>query len=303
MDVSVIIVNYNTAQLLSDCLVSVKEKTQDLSYEVIVVDNASTDNSCELVRERFPETKLIESDINLGFGQANNRGAEEASGAYLFFLNSDTLLLNNAIKILYDFIRSEPDCGACGGNLTNMEGNPIHSYSKNFPSPWSDLYRFAPILKKVFYGKSWQYNYGKKNKSVAYITGADLFMPRSLFTSLGGFDKAFFMYYEETELCWRIKQAGHRMYSVPQARIAHVKGASLEFLDGSREQVFRSKYRYLVKLYGRSGGKKAHILFGLYCTIKRSALRLLGRKKSLNYVKRMQQLDNTVYHQELIDNA
>ena len=127
MNVSIIIVNYNTSNLLKDCLCSIIEKTQFIEYEIIVVDNNSGDDSVAMVEQQFTNVKLIKNNINLGFGKANNIGYTYAKGKYLFLLNTDTLLINNAIKILFDFMEDpkHSSVGSCGGNLytNNLKTN------------------------------------------------------------------------------------------------------------------------------------------------------------------------------------
>ena len=126
--VSIIIVNYNTAELLNDCIDSVQSKTVNVDYEIIVVDNNSEKGSLDHLIEKYPTVNFIFSEENLGFGRANNLGATKARGKYLFLLNPDTLLVNNAIAILYDFMEVNPESGVCGGNLYKADNSPAISY-------------------------------------------------------------------------------------------------------------------------------------------------------------------------------
>ena len=129
MDVSIIIVNYNTLELTKNTIDSVNEKTKDLNYEIILVDNASTDGSVEFFEKEYKNKIIfIKNDENLGFGRANNRGIKIAKGKYVFLLNSDTLLINNAIKILFDFMEKNNNCGVCGGNLYTLTLQPTNSF-------------------------------------------------------------------------------------------------------------------------------------------------------------------------------
>ena len=133
MEISIIIVNYNTCDLTLQCLQSVYEKTVDVGFEVIVVDNASSDNSVEMIKKMFPQVKIIESVENLGFGKANNLGVKYANGDYLFLLNSDTILISNVIFEFYRFMQKSPQIAACGGNLIDASGNSCLLYTS--PSP------------------------------------------------------------------------------------------------------------------------------------------------------------------------
>ena len=129
MDVSVIMVNYNTLELTKNTINSVMEKTKDLNYEIILIDNASTDGSVEFFEKEYKDKIIfIKNNENLGFGKANNKGIEIAKGKYVFLLNSDTLLINNAIKILFDFMEKNKNCGVCGGNLFDIDLKPTHSF-------------------------------------------------------------------------------------------------------------------------------------------------------------------------------
>lgn len=225
MNVSIVIVNYNTSDLLDKCIASVMEKTKDIVYEIIVVDNASSDNSAIMMNQKYSAIKFIESRTNLGFGKANNLGASFASGKYLFLLNTDTLMVNNAIKVLFDFMEIEDNqnVGACGGNLFNLDLTPNFSYSLNFPS-LKNIFSYRSQLS--FLQNNESFNFSDQIKDVSLIIGADLFVRRSIFEKIQGFDPLFFMYVEDTELCYRIKQLSYRIVSVPQAKIIHLQGKS-----------------------------------------------------------------------------
>lgn len=275
-DVSFVIVNFNTREFVLDCLRSVYQQTNGVSFEIIVVDNASADGSSAAIRAEFPKVSVIDAGENLGFGRANNLGAERAAGDYLFFLNSDTVLLNDAASILLSFLSSRPSCGICGGNLEDARGRPTHSYRLALPSPLSDFERFIPDRMRDRLNRNWQYNHSGKPRRVGYVTGADMFMPKSIFRSVGGFDPRFFMYYEETELTHRVVSRGYEAYSVPEARILHHKGASLESLESSRSIVFESKLLYLRIVYGDVGAAVGHLAFAAYYRTRSLAMRIVG---------------------------
>jgi GT2 family glycosyltransferase len=210
IDVSVIIVNYNTRQLTCDCIASVIEKTVQVNYEIIVVDNASSDDSVDFIKNKFPVVKLIANPINEGFGRANNTGAKNAGGKFLFLLNSDTLLVNDAIDILHAFMQKDikKETGACCANLYTAE------------------------------------------KNVGMIIGAHLFIRKEIFELLEGFDPHFFMYLEDTDLCLRIKKAGYKLTSVPQAKIIHYQGKSS--LIGSKLIMESTSFIYYFKKHNSS---------------------------------------------------
>ena len=143
MNISIVYVNYKTARLILDSIKSVKEKTEDVDYEIIVVDNASGDGSLELIQKQYPEVICVQADENMGFGRANNLGMTYASGDCILFLNPDTILRNDAIDKLYAYLIEHPDVGACGGNLYDERGLPTTSFSRSFPS---FIWEFLSIL-------------------------------------------------------------------------------------------------------------------------------------------------------------
>lgn len=242
MDVSVILVNYNTLSMTRECVSSVLKHTKDLLYEIIIVDNASIDGSKEYF-EKQSEIKYIYSPNNLGFGRANNLGVEVAVGRNILFLNTDTLLINNAIKHLSDYIDANPSVGACGGNLFTKELKPAYSYDVWFPSVLTSLNGLLHgFLSRVFAGESANFNYSNGPKDVAYITGADLMVKRDVISRLRvAFNPSFFMYYEDTELCYRIHKLGCQIVSLPDAKIIHLSGGSMVTKDQKNAQVLESR--------------------------------------------------------------
>lgn len=244
MDVSIIIVNYNTKLLLINCLASVYEWTKGLTFEVIVVDNASNDDSEREICKRYSRVKWINSGDNLGFGKANNLGANYAQGEYLFLLNSDTLLLNNAVRIFFDYAEShkQEPIGALGSWLLDSHENPNNSFG------------FFPCVKNEF-----RYLMGKfrlptqeditAEKEVDYVTGADLFIKKSVFEELGGFDKNIFMYYEETDLQYRMANKGLFRKIIAGPRIIHLEGGSFEKhgLSFNRFMMAQTSYNYYLR--------------------------------------------------------
>ena len=257
MDVSIIIVNYNTLGLTSDCIESIVDKSSDLEYDIILVDNASTDSS-KAVFSQDPRVRYIYSDRNLGFGRANNLGIREATGRYLFFLNSDTILLNNAVKYFFDFCEKNPEhkIGALGAVLKDRNLRNIHSYGR-FITPLGEI---VEVLGKYFrFLKKRNHLYPasvQQPKQVDYITGADLFVPRTVYDELGAFDPAFFMYCEEVDWQFRMSKAGYERLIIDGPEIIHLEGGS----DPSNTRswsfnrccnLLKSKFKYVRKYYGR----------------------------------------------------
>ena len=257
VDVSIIIVSYNTAELLENCINSIVEKTQNISYEVIVVDNDSCDNSIPLLYEKFDWVKVIVSKKNLGFGRANNLGIEVASGRNILFLNSDTILINNAIKILSEFVDGKNGVGACCGNLFDANCLPTQSFTRIFPGIiWELNYITLNIFPKLFYGKNLHFNYSGKNIKVARVSGADMMVPKRVLDVIGSFDPAFFLYSEETDLAYRITRSGYKIMSIYDAQIIHLEGQSCSFSLKktrwgmvSRNLFLRKRYKFTFLVY------------------------------------------------------
>lgn len=246
MDVSIIFVNYKTKDLTINAIKSVVEKTQGIDFEIFVVDNNSQDGSIEAIEKKFPQINIIKNTANTGFGAANNIAIKRAKGKYILCLNTDTLLINNAIKIMYDFMEKEDskNIAVCGGTLYNENSNYIMSYA-NFPNLFNSL-SFSWILKRLF-----PMIRNKKEptniKEVDFITGADIFFRKSILDKVGLFDETFFMYAEEVDLCKRIKNEGYSIKIIPQAKIIHLEEkSSKNFWENSRMRV-KSKYLYARK--------------------------------------------------------
>lgn len=269
MDVSIIIVNYRTADLVIDCIHSIFSQNSGVDFEIIVVDNASGDDSAHKIEACFGERiRVIRSPENLGFGKGNNLGAQYAVGRYLFLLNPDTYLLNDAVRILADYMDAHSEVGVAGGNLFFPDGSPAPSFSRSFDVPEREEKQAA--WRSIIGGKLREklgvhkkeahlatFNDSGEDIPVGYIFGADMMVRHDVFRKLGGFDPDFFMYAEEEELSWRISRAGYRIMSVPRAQIVHLEGASTSTSGGFSERQFRmrmsGKLIYYAKCYGEAG--------------------------------------------------
>ena len=232
LDLSVIIVSYNTRLVTLKCLRSIFEYTRGLSFEVIVVDNGSSDGSTDMLRrfKRKNPLRLIASKKNLGFGRANNRGAKIARGKYLVFLNSDTLLTTNSLKISLEEAKKIKLLGAYSCRLLNADGT-IQPTGGFFPTPariltWQLFLDDLPLIKYWFRPVhptvSW---YGEKIE-LDWLTGAFMLIPRKIFALVHGFDEDIFMYVEDTDLCYRLRQLGRIAVYSPTTAIIHLGGAS-----------------------------------------------------------------------------
>ncbi|MCQ2577005.1 MAG: glycosyltransferase family 2 protein [Treponema sp.] len=238
VDVSIIIVNYNTKELTLNCLHSVFEQTNDISFEVIVSDNGSTDGSVEKIKSEYPKVILLENNANLGFGKANNRGLDIAKGKYIFYLNSDTILLNNAVKFFFDFWEnydSPENLGILGCWLLSKDMKPAKSFG-SFPT-YDELntYLTRAVISQYFRKYYiWLKKFIKRNISEqiiqsqieidGFITGADNFL---LNNNNARFDESFFMYFEETDMQFNhFHLEGKKSIILDTPKIIHLEGGS-----------------------------------------------------------------------------
>jgi GT2 family glycosyltransferase len=225
-DVSIIIVNYNTCNLTAACIESIRRHVISLRYEIIVIDNASTDGSRAYFTS-LEELTYIYSTENVGFGRGNNLGLRYAVGRNILFLNSDTLIEDDSIRVLSDYLDNHPRVGACGGNLFAPDRTPVQSFMRIYPSIFWEIDELLHSIPTwLLYRQNRYHNHTDYPLRVAYIVGADLMIPRRILDQIGGFDPRFFMYYEETELCRRIRNAGLEIIVLPDARIIHLEGGS-----------------------------------------------------------------------------
>ena len=264
MQVSIIIVNYNTCDFLKNCLNSIIEQTKDIEYEILVSDNGSTDGSLEMLEKEFPTVRVIANVQNLGFGAANNRALEAAKGKYIFYLNSDTVLLNNAPKLFYDYFEahSNEKLGAIGANLLDKQNRVIHSYGTfaGFALSIKQLLKMSlsNLVISIFYIFHIPANrFAHSDLTdfytglVDYITGADLFL---LNNASARFDENFFLYFEEADLQRQLDAKGQERLIIDGPRIQHLCGGSVgdDFsikrkASFSRIQFELSRVRFLKK--------------------------------------------------------
>lgn len=283
VDISVVIVNYNVKSLIKDCIKSIKEYTTGVNYEIIVVDNASEDIS-EL---QSSTVRTLQLDENLGFGRANNVGAKMAKGNVLFFLNPDTIFVSNAISILYEALTTIPESGVCGANLYDADYKPAHSY---FYCTMSLKHAFRCLIKSAskINHISNQHNFSDTIKCVEYITGADLMISKDLFNEIGGFNDGIFMYYEDVDLCVKVRHMHKKCYSIPQAKILHLEGQSFNPIQNNLDYINKSKLLMTsdsVAVFLRSNYKKSHYKFIIFVNIlilwgKKAVLRILSKNQS-----------------------
>ncbi len=239
-DVSIIIANWNGEKILENCLRSIYEQTRTATFEIILSDDASTDHSLALVREKFPDVKVVSSDVNTGYAQTNNRALPFANGRYILLLNNDTVFENDVLHEFVRFMDNNPTVGVCGGRLLNPDGSIQHSFG-SFPSITVELaeifflHRLLPFLQLPRLGTV------PKNLSrpqeVDMIVGAGLFIRTALARELGLYDERFEAYFEDTDLCYRAAESGWKVVFLPAPKITHLFGYS--YGNESREKAER----------------------------------------------------------------
>jgi len=230
MKLSIIIVSWNVREDLVRCLRSIEENQPRAEFEIIVVDNASSDGTIDNIKSNFPGVTIIANKENRGFATGNNQGIKKSRGQYLLFLNPDTIVHPLSLDVLMNFMDGNSKAGACGPKLLNEDGMTQPS-TRRFPTFRGALYRhtafrFLRIFRSEYEKllmKDFDYD---REMDVDEVTGAALMVRRSVIDRVGCMDESFFMYYEEVDLCYRIKQAGWRIVFVPEAVITHSGGRS-----------------------------------------------------------------------------
>ncbi|WP_281890057.1 glycosyltransferase family 2 protein [Paenibacillus sp. YYML68] len=245
---SIIIVNYNTCDLTIACLQSVLRSRTWSEYELIVVDNNSVDSSVEQIRMKCPQLTLIANDQNLGFAKANNQAMRIAKGRYILLLNSDTVVQPDTLQTMLDFMEANPTVGAAGCKVVLPDGSLDKACRRGFPTPSASFY-YAFGISKLF-PNSARFNQYQlthldpdKDYPVDCLVGAFMMVRREVIDQVGMLDEDFFMYGEDIDWCYRIKEAGWGIHYYPYTQITHYKGAS------SRRKPFKIIYEFHRAMY------------------------------------------------------
>lgn len=254
MDLSVVIVNWNTRELLSDCLRSVYETAEGIRFEVFVVDNASTDGSAAMVRDRFPLVRLIENLENVGFARANNQAMRQANGRYALLLNSDTILTANNLLALMQFGNDHPYAGIVGVKLVNADGT-FQAAFNDFPT-WQSVLLETWGMPQRFSRNRYYPSYPPEESMDArpcnWVGGACLLARRAAIEKVGLLDEGFFMYSEEMDWCYRMWEKRWEVWYTPGVEVIHLGGASADRLSSTqRMRMYASKVRFIEKHRGR----------------------------------------------------
>lgn len=254
IDVSVVIVNWNTKDLLYQTLKTLYNNTKGVTFETIVVDNGSNDGSSELVQKLWKQVKLIKLPTNKGFAVANNKGFSKARGQCILLLNSDTIVTPTTLPVMFEFLKAHPDAGCVGCKHLNPDGSLQRSMD-NFPSllndflSYTELHRlpiFLPLLKNKF---AWWSGHDTV-RDVDWVNGACMMVRQEVMKEMGGLDEGFFIYAEELDWCYRIKPRGWKVYFTPEATIIHLGGQAMNRAADRRMVLkYKGQYRFYKKHY------------------------------------------------------
>lgn len=255
MKISIIIINWNVKQLLAACLDSIYQSNTTATLETIVVDNASDDDSVQMVRNRFPQVKLIANAENLGFAKGNNIGVAQASGDFIFLLNPDTRLHADTLSILLDYLHSHPEAGVVAPQLLWPDGS-VQSSRRRFPMPATMMFE-STLLEQWFPRNRAVRRYKLADvppnqiQRIDWAVGAAIFLRREVWEKIGGLDETLFMYFEETDWFRRMAETQWQCHYIPQAKVTHYEGQSSGQVTTARAIRFnRSKLRYAKKHFG-----------------------------------------------------
>lgn len=277
--VSIIVVSYNTNDLTLACLRSIYDQAKSDAFEVLVVDNASQDDSYDNIRTDFPAVLIERSETNLGFAAANNRAARNAAGRYLLLMNPDTVVLDHAVDRLVAFAAAHPAAGIWGGRTVHADGslNPTSCFRQM--TLWSmftraiglgALFPHSDLFNRETYG-GWQRD---KVREVGFVTGCFLLIERGLWARLGGFDERYFMYSEEADLCLRARRLGAHPLFTPSATIIHYGGRSQAVVADRIKKQFTGRMTYAARHWTPPLRLLAALILKMHALVRMSAHRI-----------------------------
>lgn len=254
MKLSVIILNYNVRYFLEQCIHSVQKATKGWDTELIIVDNASSDNSCEMVKELFPSIILIENTENIGFSKANNQGVAIARGEFICILNPDTAVAEETFHKCFMYANEHPKMGALGVKYQDGTGNFLPESKRNVPTPIRSLLKIIGYSK----GKKGYYASHLDPESfgiVEVLAGAFMFMKKEVYQQVGGFDEDYFMYGEDIDLCYKIMKAGYENHYLGEVTLLHYKGESTQ-----KDTMYLNRFYGAMDIFYRKHFKKSFFL-------------------------------------------
>ncbi len=262
---SIVIVNYNVREFLEHALVSLRSASRGLRCEVIVVDNASDDGSVEMIRKKFPSVHLIASGENLGFAKANNIALRRAQGEFILLINPDTLVQEDTLRTMVSFMREHPEVGLAGCKILNPDGTLQLACRRSYPTPWVAFTKIVG-LSSMFPSSQLlgRYNLTYLNENASYsvdaVSGSFMMVRRDVVDKVGGLDEAFFMYGEDLDWCYRIREAGWMIWYVHETQIIHYKGESTKRSNIDEIRTFYAAMHQFVRKHFRHSALTVAIL-------------------------------------------
>lgn len=280
LKISIIIVNYNVRYFLEQCLHAVRKAAATLDVEVIITDNCSTDGSVDYLKEKFPETRFILNEKNVGFAKACNQGLSIATGDLILFLNPDTIIAEDSLALSVRFFNDHPDCGALGVKMIDGSGKFLRESKRSFPSPLTALFKLFGLSalfprSRVFSKYHLGHLDNDQDHEVDVLAGAYMMIRKKVLDKIGGFDETFFMYGEDVDLSFRIQKAGYKNYYFSGTTIIHFKGESTKRGSLNYVKMFYNAMSIFVrKHYGgtRAGVFSAAIHFAIWTRAAISAI-------------------------------
>jgi len=261
-DLSIVILNFNVKLLLLDCLESIfKHKGKEDEWQIIVVDNASMDNSVEAVKEKFPEVEIVVNKTNIGFSAGNNEGVKKAKAPVILFLNPDTVIVGDAIEKTYQYLMGNPDIGAITARVELPDGRLDYSSHRGFPTPWNSFCYFSGLSKifpksRLFAGYAATYLDINTTHEIDCITGAFLMVRKIAGEQINFWDTDYFFNGEDIEFCYSLKEKGWKIFFYPEVKIIHYKGSSSGLWSSGKQVVDKD-----TKLSSASHGTSAMRIF------------------------------------------
>lgn len=271
--VSIIVLSYNTKELLRSCLESIYNYLPKEIFEVIVLDNASKDGSAEMVKKDFPQVNLIISEKNLGFAKGINTATKDAKGKYLFFLNSDAVLQDDSVLKMPQILDEEKNAGIIGGQLLHSDRSFQRSFGKFYTLPHAILMLTGGEKAELFLNKQ------KIKQKVDWVTGGFMMIKRNLFEELGGFDEDYFMYIEDMDLCYRAQKKGYDTYFDPDIEAIHSNQGS-----SNRSFAIKQIHKGLLLFYKKQRSFPEYLVIKFIISFKELIVQILGmttNKKNL----------------------
>ncbi|MFA5070133.1 MAG: glycosyltransferase family 2 protein [Patescibacteria group bacterium] len=256
IELSVIIVSWNTGRLIENCLKSIYKTVSHIDFEIIVIDNNSSDNTVQMIEKNFPNIILIKNNSNLGFASANNQGIARAKGDFLLLLNPDTILLSNSIPPSLEELKKDHKIAVLGAKILNPDLS-LQPSCRRFPDLASQIlillkiHNLFPHLRplKKYLMSDWPHN---EKREVDQVMGAYFLTKREIIEEAGVLDEKYKLYFEEVDFCYRVKQMGYKVVFFPEAKIIHYQGESFKQVRGLKSQIYwNNSLRRYFKKYGR----------------------------------------------------